>query len=438
MDKISEAALIVQEYADEADKVRKSVTSLNKQATRIITIVETFLKEKKRIIYGGSAINALLPKELKFYDPVFDLPDYDFLTPDALTDCAILMEKYKIAGYTDVETRLGIHEGTYKVFVNYRPAADVTEIPKEIYERLHKKSRKKKGLYCAPPDWLRMAAYLELSRPIGDVTSRWKKVFTRLQLLNKVYPLKVEGCKDPDEKTRFPPKKKKQLHSIILKVVTDTRTLFAGAMMEGIYKALQEQTAETEKVLGKSLIKYDPRYVLLTETLDETTDYLAAEVKAEFPANEVEIRKFEAMGELLPERREVIFGGRRIATIFPTVACHAFYTMSISLPDDIKESPYLVRVASIDTSIQILYSMWFGKLQKTVGMRILCVLQSLIDVDAHMRLDNPKNSKISLFPYTCLGHQPSLPELKKAHRERVLEKKESVKKYLESILEKDV
>ena len=143
MDKISEAALIVQEYANEADKVRKSVTSLNKQATRIITIVETFLKEKKRIIYGGSAINALLPKELKFYDPVFDLPDYDFLTPDALTDCAILMEKYKIAGYTDVETRLGIHEGTYKVFVNYRPAADVTEIPKEIYERLHKKSRKK-------------------------------------------------------------------------------------------------------------------------------------------------------------------------------------------------------------------------------------------------------------------------------------------------------
>jgi hypothetical protein len=247
----------------------------------------------------------------------------------------------------------------------------------------------------------------------------------------------VEGCKDPDEKTRFPPKKRKQLHSIILKVVTDTRSLFAGAMMEGIYKALQEQTAETEKVLGKSLIKYDPRYVLLTETLDETTDYLAAEAKAEFPANEVEIRKFEAMGELLPERREVMFGGRRIATIFPTVACHAFYTMSISLPDDKRDSPYLVRVASIDTSIQILYAMWFGKLQKTVGMRILCVLQSLIDVDAHMRLDNPKNSKISLFPYTCLGHQPSLPELKKAHRERVLEKKESVKKYLESILEKN-
>jgi len=437
MDKISDAAIIVQEYADEADKFRKSVTSMNKQASRIITIIETFLKEKKRIIYGGAAINALLPKSLKFYDPVYDLPDYDFLTPDALTDCALLMEKYKIAGYTDVETRLGIHEGTYKVFVNYRAAADVTEIPKDIYERIHKKSRKRDGLFCAPPDWLRMAAYLELSRPLGDVTQRWKKVFTRLQILNKVYPLKMESCKDPDEKTRFPPKKRKQLHAIILKVLTDTRSLFAGAMVEGIYKALQERTATTEKILGLSLIKYDPRYIIITETLDETTEYLAAEAKAEFPANEVEIHKFKEIGELLPERREVMFAGRRIATIFPTVACHAFYTMSISLPklEDDTES-YLVRVASMDTSITLLYAMWFGKLQRTVGLRILCVLQSLIEVEAHMRLDNPKESKITLFPYTCLGHQPSLPELKKAHRVRVLEKKESVKKYLESILQK--
>jgi hypothetical protein len=450
MDKISDAAIIVQKYADEADKFRKSVTSMDKQASRIITIIETFLKEKKRIIYGGAAINALLPNSLKFYDPVYDLPDYDFLTPDALTDCALLMEKYKIAGYIDVETRLGIHEGTYKIFVNYRAAADITEIPKDIYERIHKKSRKRDGLFCAPPDWLRMAAYLELSRPLGDVTQRWKKVFTRLQILNKVYPLKVANCKDPDEKTRFPPKKRKQLHAIILKTLTDTRSLFAGAMLEGIYKALQEQSATTEKILGTSLIKYDPRYVIITETLDETTNYLAAETKAQFPANEVKILTFKELGELLPERREVMFAGRRIATIFPTVACHAFYTMSISLPDNKKKQSseeekkseeektesYLVRVASMDTSITLLYAMWFGKLQKTVGLRILCVLQSLIEVEAHMRLDNPKESKITLFPYTCLGHQPSLPELKKAHRERVLEKKESVKKYLESILHK--
>ena len=45
-------------------------------------------------------------------------------------------------------------------------------------------------------------------------------------------------------------------------------------------------------------------------------------------------------------------------------------------------------------------------------------------------------SKITLFPFTCLGHQPSLPELKKSHRERVLAKKESVRAYIEKVMKR--
>jgi len=433
IEKIKEASAVVQEYADEALKIAKSVVSKDTLATHIISIVETFLAERKRIIYGGAAINALLPKNLKFYGPD-DLPDYDFLTPDALEDCALLMEKYKIAGFKDVETRLGIHEGTYKIFVNYRAAADITEMPRDIYNRLHKKARVRGSLICAPPDWLRMAAYLELSRPLGDVENRWQKVFYRLQLLNKVYPLQPVGCTLTEERTRFPPQKRRRLHSLILQVLTDTRSLFAGAMVEGIYKALEEHSAETETILGSSLVKYDPRYILTTETLDETTDYLAAELKARFPATEVTIKTFEEVGELMPERREVFFDNRRIATVFPTIACHAFLSLSIHIPYD--PTKYLVRVASVDSSITLLYSMWFSGLQNTVGRRILCVIQALIDIEAHMRLENPRESKISLFPFTCLGHQPSLPELKKAHRERVLAKKEAVRLYLEKLMSK--
>lgn len=432
IEKIKEASAVVKEYADEALKISKSVISKNTLATHIISVVETFLAEKKRIIYGGAAINALLPKSLKFYDPEVDLPDYDFLTPDALEDCATLMEKYKIAGFKDVETRLGIHEGTYKIFVNYRAAADITELPKDIYTKLHKKTRLRDGLVCAPPDWLRMASYLELSRPLGDVENRWAKVFYRLQLLNKIYPLKPSACvSTAEEKTRFPPKKRRLLHAVVLQVLDDTRTLFAGAMVEGIYKELENHTEKTEKVLGSSLIKYDPRYILTTETLDETTDYLAAELKARFPATEITIKMFEAVGELMPERREVFFNNHRIATIFPTVACHAFLSLNIHIPYD---KGYTVRVASVDSSITLLYSMWFAGLQNTVGRRILCVVQALIDIEAHMRLEKPRESKISLFPFTCLGHQPSLPELKKAHRERVLAKKVKVREYLNSIL----
>ena len=93
-----------------------------------------------------------------------------------------------------------------------------------------------------------------------------------------------------------------------------------------------------------------------------------------------------------------------------------------------------MRVASIDSAITILYEMWFTGLQNSVGRRILCLLQTLVEIEAHMRLDNPKESKISLFPFTCIGHQPSLPELKKSHRARVHAKKEEVRKYLETKL----
>ena len=43
------------------------------------------------------------------------------------------------------------------------------------------------GILYAPPNYLRMGMYLELSRPAGD-TSRWEKVLKRLTLLNKNYP----------------------------------------------------------------------------------------------------------------------------------------------------------------------------------------------------------------------------------------------------------
>ena len=60
----------------------------------------------------------------------------------------------------------------------------------------------KKGIRYAPPDFLRMAMYLELSRPDGDV-SRWEKVQKRLTLLNTHYPLKGYDCDKIEYKRGF-------------------------------------------------------------------------------------------------------------------------------------------------------------------------------------------------------------------------------------------
>jgi hypothetical protein len=75
------------------------------------------------------------------------------------------------------------------------------------------------------------------------------------------------------------------------------------------------------------------------------------------------------------------------------------------------------------------YAMYFADLQGYLPVRLLCVIQELIDMEATRRQtaaakDQPAHD---VFPLECLGHQPSLPELKKAHRERVREKQKELR-----------
>ena len=150
----------------------------------MLTIVENFIKKKSLICYGGTAINNILPKKDQFYNKDIEIPDYDFFSPNALKDAKDLADIYVDAGFTEVEAKAGQHFGTYKVFVNFVGIADITSIPKELFYTLKKDSIQVAGILYAPPNYLRMGMYLELSRPAGD-TSRWEKVLKRLTLLNK-------------------------------------------------------------------------------------------------------------------------------------------------------------------------------------------------------------------------------------------------------------
>ena len=108
------------------------------------------------------------------------------------------MHIYFKQGYGNVEAKSGVHLGTYKVYVNFFNIADVTQLDDVFFKNLKPKAIKKGNVLYAPPDFLRMSMYLELSRPKGD-TTRWEKVLPRLQLLNKYYPMKSKQCKQIKE-----------------------------------------------------------------------------------------------------------------------------------------------------------------------------------------------------------------------------------------------
>lgn len=161
---------------------------------KIIEILEEFLRTHNTLCYGGTAVNNILPEQDRFYNKDIEIPDYDFFTPLAMEYATKLTNIYYKAGYEEVEAKSSVHAGTYKVFVNFIPIADITYLDKTLFKNLFKKAIKINAINYCPPNYLRMAMYVELSRPMGDVT-RWEKILKRITLLNKNYPLKGELCK---------------------------------------------------------------------------------------------------------------------------------------------------------------------------------------------------------------------------------------------------
>jgi len=184
---------ILRDAVDLAEKNAGKKLSQSDDVKNIITIVEHFIILKNLICYGGTAINNILPAQDRFYDKDVEIPDYDFFSSSALDHAKELADIYVSEGYSEVEAKAGMHHGTFKVYVNFIPVADITSIPLELFNSIKKKSLRVDGILYAPPDYLRMAMYLELSRPLGDV-SRWEKVLKRLTLLNKNYPMRNPKC----------------------------------------------------------------------------------------------------------------------------------------------------------------------------------------------------------------------------------------------------
>ena len=179
---------ILRAAVDKAEELQSMKSANSPEVKRIIGIVENFLRKKQLICYGGLSINNILPKQDQFYNKDAEIPDYDFYSSNALNDAKELADIYIQNGFQEVEAKSGQHHGTYKVFVNFIPVADITNIPKELFAAIKKESVKIAGILYSPPNLLRMNMFLELSRPAGDI-SRWEKVLKRLTLLNKHYPL---------------------------------------------------------------------------------------------------------------------------------------------------------------------------------------------------------------------------------------------------------
>ena len=143
---------ILRQAIDEADEKQARQLVNSPEIKKIVSILEEFLRKKKLICYGGTAINNILPKNDRFYDFDKEIPDYDFFSKDALSDAKELADIYYKEGFKEVQAKAGVHHGTYKVYVNFTGIADITQLESQIFNNLFKEAIKINGclLYTSP------------------------------------------------------------------------------------------------------------------------------------------------------------------------------------------------------------------------------------------------------------------------------------------------
>lgn len=154
----------------------------------LFDIAIAYFKKKPVLMYGGTAINDLLPERLKFYGEKV-LPDLDvFVTEDRVEAIAQgLVNEYTAKGYDLAAYKPALHENTLKVYAQGVQVADVSGVPRKAYATLRKGSvRSSLGIPLVNTAFLRWSLHAMLAQPYDS--HRWKKVYERIVAFYQVYP----------------------------------------------------------------------------------------------------------------------------------------------------------------------------------------------------------------------------------------------------------
>jgi hypothetical protein len=355
---------------------------------KMIRIVREFIETHRVMCYGGTAINNLLPPEDQFYDYSTEIPDYDFFSETPQLHAAKLADRLAKAGFASVEVKPGVHLGTFKVFANYIGVADVSHMEVSMFKKLWDEKITKDKISYVSPNFLRMAMYLELSRPKGDV-SRWKKVYDRLQKLNKHHPMTCPAGAQKITDEFVDDTVRDEIRDVLVK---DNLVLlgFNGSMVQ-------------EKTPRKWMLPLD---ILVTP---EKRQEVSKKILAVFKKHEsVKTREFPEFEELMPARTDIRNSKSVLVRLYETTACHSYH-----------ETPSGLRVASIPTLLQFFLSALYAPkefMEAQPEQRFLCTAEHLVN----LANSTSRRYKI-LTPLTCIGKQKNLVTMR-AERSEIYNK----------------
>ena len=219
-----------------AIKNAKSEPTLSEFKSTMI-IIRQFIKDKKRIIYGGDAFNTLVkhkdPKDIIYTEQCRN--DIEFYTPDPIQDTVDLCNILHKADFKYVEGVQAQHDMTYSIFVNFVNMCDMTYMPKNVFSNMP--VIEIDGLEYSDPTWMMVDVLRQYNDPMLSYQRVKDKIFDRSMRLFKNYPLKL-NTKEHFTYTEKNDNKRKELFEHIVSMST---ILFTGSIAKTYYSTLKTE-----------------------------------------------------------------------------------------------------------------------------------------------------------------------------------------------------
>lgn len=366
---------------------------------KAIKIVETFITENNLICYGGTAINAILPNKKKFYDYNIDTPDYDCFSPNAINHAIELSKIFATNGFENVEAKSALFKGTYKIFINFIPVADISQLEEPVYNQMKDKAFIIDSIYYAPSNYLKLSLYQELSRPLGDI-SRWEKIYNRLTLLKehlnerKIHKLNLQPIPATFENL--------YIFNKLKKISIENKFVLFGDFGLSFYKDYFPKNIS--KKIKNTKIK---QIYILAENINDVTD--------NFKDLEYSTLLYKKTAKFTNDIYKITINSETFLYVFITNSCQSF--------NIINKNDNVYNIASIDTILSIYYSLEYVNVPGIYfdTIKAYCILLETIH-------SNNKTNILKRFYVPCVGKQETVEDIKK-YRNRIYKKYKTNKKH---------
>lgn len=360
---------------------RKEEISDYKKHGEMYDLVKDAIRNKGLVLYGGYALNALMPKSHRIYKDK-TLPDLDAFSTSAKKDAIEIGLELKKAGYSYIEVKSGVHKGTYKVFAEFKPVADITQVSKALFSYLSSNSKEVSSMKVCPPEFLMWSLYKELCRPQGS-GFRWEKIYARYLVFHRQFRFKEKALSIKDTSPSTVPE--------VIKKMSEVAKKKAYAVVG--HFAVKLHTGKPCKIL-KSM----PDFEFIVENIDEAFQQIQADLGVELGFKKNPTNSFY---EVMSYSASITYNGMNLCRLYQTDSCYSYQ----------QTNGY--RVGTVDTVLHFLYGTYMtsSHFNTSNGLLADASKRLIIALEEHAQkeLSDPKQR----LKVKCVGYEKTILNVKK-------------------------